>query len=72
MEYADLKNQWKDTIFVKNGYKVVFRTHYARFDGQFVLHCHILDHEDKGMMEKIEIVQGGVHRHARKKAPMKM
>jgi L-ascorbate oxidase len=72
MEYADLKNQWKDTIFVKNGYKVVFRTHYARFDGQFVLHCHILDHEDKGMMEKIEIVQGGVHRHAHKKAPMKM
>jgi FtsP/CotA-like multicopper oxidase with cupredoxin domain len=54
-EYADLKGEWKDTLFIKEHYTVVARAHYARFDGVFVLHCHILDHEDKGMMEKIQI-----------------
>ncbi|MFD4947846.1 multicopper oxidase domain-containing protein [Streptomyces sp. NPDC058409] len=27
------------------------RTKYERYIGDFVLHCHILDHEDTGMME---------------------
>lgn len=58
-QYADLKGEWKDTLFVKQGYTVVTRTHYDRFDGVFVLHCHILDHEDKGMMEKIQICKPG-------------
>jgi L-ascorbate oxidase len=56
MQYANLKGTWKDTIFVKEGYKVFIRTHYERFKGQFVLHCHILNHEDRGMMENIRIV----------------
>jgi FtsP/CotA-like multicopper oxidase with cupredoxin domain len=59
MQYANLKGQWKDTIFVKEGYLVVMRTHYAEFTGGFVLHCHILYHEDKGMMEKIVITKDG-------------
>lgn len=29
---------------------------YSDYIGQFVLHCHILDHEDLGMMEVVEIV----------------
>jgi FtsP/CotA-like multicopper oxidase with cupredoxin domain len=58
-QYADLKGEWKDTIFIKQGYKVIMRTHYARFDGVFVLHCHILNHEDMGMMEKIQICKPG-------------
>jgi len=29
---------------------------YEDFDGVFVLHCHILDHEDGGMMQAVEIV----------------
>lgn len=37
-------------------YTVVVRTRYEEFDGEFVLHCHILDHEDQGMMQKIAIV----------------
>jgi suppressor of ftsI len=24
--------------------------------GEFVFHCHILEHEDNGMMNKIEVV----------------
>jgi hypothetical protein len=32
------------------------RTYYDRYIGEFVIHCHILDHEDAGMMLNIEIV----------------
>ena len=32
-------------------YTVVVRTRI----GDFVLHCHILDHEDQGMMQNIRI-----------------
>lgn len=54
-EYANLKGQWKDTLFVKQGYHIFIRTHYEKYQGRFVLHCHILDHEDQGMMELIQI-----------------
>jgi len=30
---------------------------YEVFTGNFVLHCHILDHEDKGMMEEVAIIK---------------
>lgn len=60
MQYANLRGEWKDSLFIKRGgYTVVTRTHYERFDGVFVLHCHILDHEDIGMMEKIQICKPG-------------
>lgn len=59
--YAGLKGQWKDTIFLPTNifgapYTVKVRTHYRRYIGTFVLHCHILDHEDFGMMQALEIV----------------
>jgi FtsP/CotA-like multicopper oxidase with cupredoxin domain len=59
MQYADLKGTWKDTLFIKQGYRIVMRTHYEKYFGRFVMHCHILDHEDQGMMENIEIVPVG-------------
>jgi len=55
-QYAGLKGVWKDTIFLNgSGYTVVMRTRYTRYIGDFVLHCHILDHEDQGMMQNIRI-----------------
>jgi L-ascorbate oxidase len=54
-QYANLKGAWKDTLFVKQNYIVVMRTRYERYIGDFVLHCHILDHEDQGMMQNIRI-----------------
>jgi FtsP/CotA-like multicopper oxidase with cupredoxin domain len=54
-QYAHIKGVWKDTLFVKPGYHVVVRTRYERYIGEFVLHCHILDHEDQGMMENVMI-----------------
>lgn len=46
---------WRDTIILNEGWKVSARTRYTDFDGVFVQHCHILDHEDQGMMELVEI-----------------
>jgi len=46
---------WRDTIWVPNNGTVKFRTKYTDFIGTFVQHCHILDHEDQGMMQLIDI-----------------
>lgn len=46
---------WRDTIILKEGWKISARTEYTDFTGVFVQHCHILDHEDQGMMELIQI-----------------
>lgn len=55
-QYCELYHVFRDTVFVENGYQVHIRTHYDRYIGEFVIHCHILDHEDGGMMLNIEIV----------------
>ncbi|MEX3984866.1 multicopper oxidase family protein [Paraburkholderia sp. EG287A] len=55
-EYCNLKGVVRDTVFIKAGYTLVARTKYEDFTGEFVMHCHILDHEDRGMMENVSIV----------------
>jgi FtsP/CotA-like multicopper oxidase with cupredoxin domain len=47
---------WRDTILVKQGVPTYVFTRYQDYIGKFVYHCHILDHEDSGMMEAVEIV----------------
>lgn len=47
---------WRDTVKIPGDGYVVMRTRYTDFIGTFVQHCHILDHEDQGMMELIDIV----------------
>ena len=34
---------------------IVIRQHYADFTGRFVMHCHILGHEERGMMQLLEV-----------------
>ena len=62
-DYAGTKGIWKDTLFVKQGYTLYVRTRYQRYIGEYVLHCHILDHEDQGMMQNVRVLlpdgQGG-------------
>jgi FtsP/CotA-like multicopper oxidase with cupredoxin domain len=48
---------WKDTLLIPPGQQINVYTHYADYIGAFVLHCHILDHEDLGMMEVVEVVE---------------
>ena len=55
-QYCGLWHAFKDTIFVQNDYEVHIRTTYDRYIGEYVMHCHILDHEDSGMMANILIV----------------
>lgn len=42
------------TVIIPGYFKM--RTRFADFTGQYVLHCHILAHEDRGMMELVEVV----------------
>jgi FtsP/CotA-like multicopper oxidase with cupredoxin domain len=45
---------WMDTVAIpRNGGRVVFRTRFDDFTGDWVNHCHALQHEDNGMMQQI-------------------
>jgi FtsP/CotA-like multicopper oxidase with cupredoxin domain len=55
-QYCSMWHTFKDTVFVQNDYQVHIRTTYDRYIGEFVMHCHILDHEDSGMMANVLIV----------------
>nr|WP_250475706.1 multicopper oxidase domain-containing protein [Caballeronia sp. GAFFF1] len=55
-EYCGMKDVIRDTFFVKPGYKRVMRTPCQHFTGEFVMHCHILDHEDQRMMANVAVV----------------
>lgn len=39
-----------DTVPLPVGGEVVVRMHFTGFTGEYVYHCHILNHEDHGMM----------------------
>jgi len=47
---------WRDTLILEQGHRYRIRTRIERFVGTFVHHCHILDHEDQGMMQRVTIV----------------
>lgn len=46
---------WKDTVLVRGGETVRIRIPFHDFAGKTVYHCHILDHEDLGMMGMVEM-----------------
>ena len=48
---------WKDTVLIPAGATLQLYTQYLDFTGKFVMHCHILDHEDLGMMEVDNVVE---------------
>lgn len=49
--------RWMDTVSIpRNGGRVVFRTRFADYTGKWIHHCHILMHEDMGMMQEVECV----------------
>jgi FtsP/CotA-like multicopper oxidase with cupredoxin domain len=47
---------WKDVVQVPAGQRRRIRVRFADYAGKSVYHCHILDHEDLGMMGVIETV----------------
>ena len=46
---------WKDTVAIGGYETVTIRVKFEDFVGRTVYHCHILDHEDQGMMGIVEI-----------------
>ncbi len=81
-QYPGLKGVWKDTLWIKglrppkDGglYTIKIRTRYERYIGEFVLHCHILDHEDNGMMQNVAVVlpDGNVASAAEGASPLQL
>ncbi|RYV49708.1 hypothetical protein EUA98_17435 [Pengzhenrongella frigida] len=46
---------WRDVVNVPAGGQTVVRIAFDDFTGRTVYHCHILDHEDAGMMGVVEV-----------------
>jgi len=51
------KPHYEDTTLLPPNGEVVIRQRYTDFTGKFVYHCHILVHEDAGMMAVVEVVE---------------
>jgi FtsP/CotA-like multicopper oxidase with cupredoxin domain len=52
---AEPFRSWKDVVNVPRHQTVRFIVRYDNYPGKWMFHCHILDHEDHGMMGIIEV-----------------
>ena len=46
---------WLDTVVLPRKGSIVFRSRFLDFTGRFVLHCHMMNHEELGMMQVVEV-----------------
>ena len=46
-------------VIPNNGGEVVIRIPFEDYPGHFVFHCHILGHEDAGMMQTVDVIRPG-------------
>ncbi|MFM1770006.1 MAG: hypothetical protein RJA22_2535 [Verrucomicrobiota bacterium] len=46
---------WVDTVLILPGEKVRTQIQFSRYPGLYLYHCHILEHEDMGMMRNFRI-----------------
>jgi len=51
---------WKDTVLLPPNSMVTIAGKFAEHTGRFMYHCHILDHEDEGMMRPLMVLPPGV------------
>jgi FtsP/CotA-like multicopper oxidase with cupredoxin domain len=47
----------KETFFVHPGERILVAGRFSDYTGKFVIHCHMLDHEDHGLMSQFEVVR---------------
>ncbi|HVT21680.1 MAG TPA: multicopper oxidase domain-containing protein [Mycobacteriales bacterium] len=52
----------KDTWRLDPGESVVVAARFTDYTGVFMIHCHMLDHEDDGMMAQFAVVKPGTHK----------
>lgn len=48
----------KETFFLFPGEKILVAGHFSDYTGKFVVHCHMFDHEDHGLMSQFQVVRG--------------
>ncbi len=46
---------WKDTVLLADGETVDILIRFTGYRGQYLIHCHKLEHEDMGMMSNFEV-----------------
>jgi FtsP/CotA-like multicopper oxidase with cupredoxin domain len=46
---------WKDTVLVMPGERVRILLGFADYPGLFLYHCHMLEHEDSGLMRNYRV-----------------
>jgi FtsP/CotA-like multicopper oxidase with cupredoxin domain len=46
---------WMDTAIVPRNGSITFRSRFLDFTGKYMLHCHMMNHEDLGMMQVVEV-----------------
>ncbi|WP_161965467.1 multicopper oxidase family protein [Rhodococcus sp. P1Y] len=51
------EQHYRDTAMLPPFGSLTIRHRFEDFTGQFVMHCHILFHEDHGMMQLLEVVE---------------
>ncbi len=47
----------KETFFLYPRERILVAGHFVDYLGKFVIHCHMLDHEDHGLMTQFEVVK---------------
>jgi len=47
---------WKDTVLLADGETVDILIRFNAYRGQYLIHCHKLEHEDMGMMSNFEVI----------------
>ena len=48
--------EWRDSVIVeRKGGRVVFRSRFLDFTGVYMVHCHMMNHEEMGMMQTVEV-----------------
>jgi FtsP/CotA-like multicopper oxidase with cupredoxin domain len=53
---------WRDTVLVPRpakGGRTVIRSRFLDYTGVFMLHCHMMNHEELGMMQAVEVYKDG-------------
>lgn len=56
IDHGIIESGLRDTVLVWPGQRVQIAIPFAEHKGFFMYHCHILEHEDAGMMRNFEVV----------------
>jgi len=47
----------KETFFVYPNERLLLAGHFVDYTGKFLIHCHMLDHEDHGLMGQFQVIE---------------